>query len=485
MDKYFLTYSSSEYRFMNREIRERHRNLTTRPVGEVVLHEIIELARTGGIQVPIKVRSVYRPEMLIKPCRKFESGGKMSNYSRKDLSQAFHRVKRKFRLREKVAPLPLEAVAFDGSKNSGLPYLTRKEEVYPQTLLRAKRVMNGECLPPPMVMFHRGKNTEVARPVFALPFEEHLIEGRFFYPLQEQWNLGVFPYCAGVRPGVVGMRVNDMKTGTHVLGFDYSGFDGSISSKLIHMAFDIIKSNIEMSDTDEKVFNHVVCYFCTSAIVAPDGCVYKGRRHGVPSGSMFTQMVDSLVNAIVIEYSALRLGVSGLRYLVLGDDSIVAFDSGTTDMSQWSQMMRELGITMSPDKSENFEGKNIHFLGHEWERGIPGRTIEESLSKLACPERVRREYFSKDRRKAIIERVEAYVDENGATEPNHVLRKMVWCLGHGGDLVNPEPNYWIPGYDQKDLTISEFCTGRAQYDEEHRQLLKRNVSRSIKPAILL
>lgn len=485
MKKFFLTYESRPYRFINQEIAKRHKQLTNRPVGAVVLHEIIDIVRPAGINVPITVRSKYTPEMLIEPCRKFERGGRMGSFDKKILAQAYHRVKRKFRVREKLQPLPLAAVPYDGSKNSGLPYLTRKEDVYELTIARAERVQAGEILPPPTVMFHRGKNEEVARPVFALPFEQHLIEGRFFYPLQEQWKSGYFPYCVGVRPAMTGMKVNDIYSSTHLLGFDYSGYDGSISAKLIHMAFDIIHSCFELTPHEEKIFNHIVCYFITAAVLAPDGRVYKGRRHGVPSGSMFTQMIDSLVNAIIIEYSAQRLNVKGLRYLVLGDDSLVGFASGTTDLHQWAAMMKELGISMSPTKSDNFKEKPVHFLGQDWERGVPGKDLYETLSKLACPERIRAEYFSSARSQAILERVNAYIDTNGNFETNDVLRKLAYCLEHGGDLANMRSSFWRPSTEHLSMQKAEYITGRAQYDEEFRRELQRNTSRMIRPAIVL
>lgn len=487
MDKYFLTYDRSKYKFINTEVLSRFRNIAQKPVGDVVLGEFVELARSAGYEVPIQIRSRYSPEMLVEPCRKFERGGKMGRYDRKLLAQAFHRVKRKFRLRKRISPLPVEVVPFDPSKNAGLPYLTTKGDSYPYALERAKRIIKGEVVAPPTVIGHRGKNEKVARPVHIVPFEQILVEGMFFYPLQEQWTKGFFPYCAGIRPAVIGMKVGDMRSSTRLLGFDYSGFDGSISARLIHMAFDIIKSCFELKPDQEATFEYVVRYFITSPMVAPDGFVYKGRRHGVPSGSMFTQMIDSLVNSIIIEYSALRLNVEGLRYLVLGDDSLVGFESGTTDLHMWSEMMAELGITMSPQKSELFEeDEQVHFLGQRWEHGLPGKDVEEALSKLACPERVRADYFSKEtRRKALLERVNAYVDNNGTEETNGLLRKIAFCIEFGGNIANLHGNYWRLNLEDLSLQKSEHVTGRAQYDEKFRRELEKKQTQMIRPAIVL
>lgn len=433
MERFFSSWKSYPFAFVSEDVRERHKRITSTPRQAVVLTELRELAGQyyDVDQLDCIPRSKYRPGMLLSPCRKYESGGKMPAIHWKSYYVAERNVRRLLSRKQKVTPLDVSEVPFDGGKNSGLPYLQKKNEVYEISLKRAKDCEQGAC-PPPMVMFSRGKNLDVVRPVMAGPFEWQLLEGKFFYPLQEQFLSFDNPYLVGRHSCSVAARLNELTFSPYVMCMDYSGFDGSLSAVLINSAFGILKGNLSLTAQEEDQFRRVVAYFITSPILCPDQRVYHGRRHGVPSGSMFTQMVDSICNMIIIEYVAQRLMLDLGKYFVVGDDSVVAVNC-SVDFDTVIRTAGEIGITVGRKSQlvETSSTDSVRFLGHTYETGLPSRPVEETLTRLLTPEKIDRRIFSKDyatRKQYYLERIRAYQEDNASSDAWRVLRCMEVAL---------------------------------------------------------
>lgn len=434
--RYFSTWSSRPYRFESEEIRERHARIVSTPRKALVLTELRDIAAEfyDVNQLDCIPRSKYSPEMLIEPCRKFEQGGKMPAIHWTEYRKAVKSVRNKLVRKQKVTPIKLRDVPFDPTKNSGLPFLATKRDVYEVTLERAQACEEGQC-PPPMTMFSRGKNLDVARPVLAGPFEWQLVEGKFFYPLQKLLLSFDNPYLAGVHSCTVGAKVDYISNAPYVLCMDYSGFDGSLSGLLINSGFSILRGMLDLGPELDRQWKAVVAYFITSPILCPDQRVYYGRRHGVPSGSMFTQMIDTVCNMIIIEYVALRLNAEIGHYYVVGDDSIVQLFTDVT-LTQIVDAASELGIRVNPTKSELLyapTGADIHFLGHTYANGLPERAVSESFQRLLTPERPDKRIWSKsaeERYEYYIERVRAYQEDNANLQAWELLRLVETRLNY-------------------------------------------------------
>jgi len=127
----------------------------------------------------------------------------------------------------------------------------------------------------------------------------------------------------------------------------------------------------------------------------PDGNVYSGRRGGVPSGSMFTQMVDTVINMIVMEYCADIYSINWYRYLCFGDDAWLVTDYYDNELlNRLISQASDLGMTISAEKSVVTEDiwKPVIFLGH-WDLK-QGRPLRETFTKLVYPERRNVEMFT-------------------------------------------------------------------------------------------
>lgn len=484
--RYFASWPSYPYHFVTDDARKRYQRVVCTPKKAVVLTELrAELSRYVDVsQLDCVPRSKYEPGMLVEPCRKYEMGGRTPAVNWSAYREAVKRVRSKFRRKARCSPIPLEDVPFDGTKNSGLPYLIKKADDYESALERARQCQAGKC-PPPMIMFSRGKNLKVCRPVMAGPFEWQLIEGRFFYPLQDLLLSHDSPYCAGVPSMTVQARVNQLAYSPWVLEMDYSGFDGSLSGLLIGSGFSILRGAMDLNTEEAALWNRIQEYFVTSPIVAPDLRCYTGRKHGVPSGSLFTQMIDSVCNAIILEYVAIRLHMDLERYIVLGDDSLSGFSNPVT-IDEIADTAGEIGITVNRTKSRIVDPnrQKPHFLGHDLVEGFGERSARDTFERLLTPERLNREMFSKDRNvryRYYLERVRAYQEDNANSRVWAILR-LVECR-----LADPQMNEMAVRRKARDSDMHVFrpaeVVERDRWDQQ-RRLLRSQVGRAPRRALV-
>lgn len=274
------------------------------------------------------------------------------------------------------------------NKSSGAPLFRKKGEVLGAEVSRAGRILNGDKKPPPCVAFHRiqhGPAGPKTRLVWGYPASMTLLEGRFAAPLISQFLRSQTPMVLGLTKLTLSARLRHLRNARHQFGLDFSRFDASICTKLIGLAFDVIRTWFDEEYHGE--IHQLENYFIFTPIVMPDGYIYMKQR-GVPSGSYFTQLVDSFVNYFAIQYAALRARESCLtRILVLGDDSVFAVEN-PVNLQQFAKYLGELGLTMNPLKSSSgFNGKNVHFLGHDWSCGLPDRPLHETAIRMCLPER--------------------------------------------------------------------------------------------------
>jgi len=411
-----LGYVVGKYTYQSPEARSVHDRIMLTEKGELVLWDVANGIRTlTGKDVKIKPRSVYRPEMLRVPLLKYFTGTK-SYEDKSILARAYSKVRKMFYV-GKLTPRRLGDTEFWPTKSAAAPSFKKKGEVFDDELKRAERLLAGLEKPPPVVIFQRGKDNEVVRPVFAYPMSVTLLESRFFFPYQDELLLHRGPYMVGRRYSEIAGSVNEIRLKSDwVLEMDYSGFDGSISSKLIGMAFDIIRNNFTLSKEEDECFDYIARYFVTCPVVLPGGDIVYGKKHGVPSGSMFTQMVDSIVNALAIEYACMRLRIGISRFYILGDDSVIGGYGSQPSLSDLQAVIAELGINLNLEKSSvrwanSTAGK---FLGHNWSKGVATRPLDETFERLVCPERPLPGFRKKDadRVSAVVSRIEDYGNDN-------------------------------------------------------------------------
>lgn len=112
-------------------------------------------------------------------------------------------------------------------------------------------------------------------------------------------------------------------------------------------------------------FRRVVKYFINTPIRAHTGQRWK-KSGGVPSGSMYTNILDSIINCITTRYIIYdTTGKLPDAEMYLGDDGVLAIDApvNMNDMAEVGQ--RKFGMEINVKKSSvTTSTKNIHFQGY-------------------------------------------------------------------------------------------------------------------------
>jgi hypothetical protein len=275
---------------------------------------------------------------------------------------------------------------------SGAPEYRKKGEAWEAGIKLANRIVREGAFPHPCTAYHRVQHHEGGprdRLVWGFPLAMTILEGRFARPLIVTFLSRKTPMCFGLTKLGIASRLRSIMNHEYQYGLDYSKFDASVSERLIHMAFDIIKTWFSHEYAHQLYL--IEDYFINTPIVMPDGNIYVKHR-GVPSGSYFTQLVDSIVNFFSLHYMYLRLYgrlMDSRNLLVLGDDSVFGCKHHI-ELRRASQVLKELGLTMNPEKvSSNLDGEAIHFLGHTWADSLPHRQASEVAKRMVFPERWR------------------------------------------------------------------------------------------------
>ena len=146
------------------------------------------------------------------------------------------------------------------------------------------------------------------RHIWAPPFHTIFIESLMAEPLIKQYTLRESPFYIG-KDMFASMPADISKAfhepDVHVYCIDLSCFDANVNTWFKEQAFDIIFGLVKI--IDETSADYVRQCFMKTPIIMPDGKLYYSTT-GVPSGSMFTQLVDSIVNLLYILSSAIIVG---------------------------------------------------------------------------------------------------------------------------------------------------------------------------------
>jgi hypothetical protein len=169
------------------------------------------------------------------------------------------------------------------------------------------------------------------------------------------------------------------------LAVDFSGFDATVNRKLIKMAFSVLRSHFELTESEQQVWSLVESEFINTKFLMPDGKI-RYKEGGVPSGSYFTQLIDSIVSASVMIWALQKCGhqKASSALIVLGDD--VLFGSDTrVNLPRLCAYCKRAGLTVSVTKTRD----DPHFLGGVWERLEKREDEREILTRILYPEKYR------------------------------------------------------------------------------------------------
>lgn len=182
----------------------------------------------------------------------------------------------------------------------------------------------------------------------------------------------------------------------HHVTIDYSKYDQSISDWLIRDAFEIMRVMFVDSGFDNELYKIVREDFINKVFIDGKGQVIESHK-GVPSGSMFTQIVDSIVNRLMIKTYLISKNMQmGAHMMIMGDDNII-FTRDKIDLEDLAgYLTTNFGIVVNAEKCNSGGVKdNPEFLSRTWRCDGVWRHPIEILAKLLYPERFR-DYFRTD-----------------------------------------------------------------------------------------
>lgn len=213
-------------------------------------------------------------------------------------------------------------------------------------------------------------------------------ELKYAKPLQDALKTCSW-YAGGKSASDTRSRVHQVqKKGNYWYSIDYSHFDASIPGWLIRDAFSLLKTCFSRS-LDEELWNVLVHDFVNKAMVKPNGDVVIAHD-GIPSGSMFTQIIGSLCNYIMIVTYMMSQGIHWFDTITMGDDNLLGV-SEKIDLKHLAQYMYNMfGAEINVSKVDMGTSKDpAYFLSREWRSKGEWRHPNVLLAKMAYPERER------------------------------------------------------------------------------------------------
>jgi hypothetical protein len=262
--------------------------------------------------------------------------------------------RKKFPVRAEPLPIRKAWHRLPGSTSSGLPWLQSqwKEKIGADLASQVQEDWKRDSpqkISPSMPMWRTDPYKKV-RLAWAESKTEALYGAPFVYPVADRLrDVPQSPFIAWKGPDDTAAAIRQhLRSGDcdEYLSVDYSSYDQTQSPELVRTVWnDLIhpmtgsrKPNISSAWLEN---------FTSGPLVTPEGL--KTGAHGVPSGSVATNFVDSINNALCIEGYLSNYGIEDSRYWVQGDDALIC-GKGTDpkDFAEFAQS--EYGFIAHPDK---------------------------------------------------------------------------------------------------------------------------------------
>lgn len=289
---------------------------------------------------------------------------------------------------------------------AGAPYFSRNRDALPLAEQHAVEIRDGTRAFSPYVAGRRiqpGTPGPKTRLVWMASLSTTIL-GTSFSKAVSRGLAKKRPFVWGYRNVDKGAIISELTSRfRYAYCLDISGFDASIPATMIDDAFGVCRTYLDLNEKEADLWKRYINDFIHSRLMLHDGSVYQVHK-GVPSGSAFTSIIDSIVNLILMQYVWIKLTGRALKrdqLVILGDDVVVADDvrlpkqaleSAASDLG-FKLSASKTSIVDTHAKSEGPYHNRVFFLGHYWVNGVPRRPIHELLQRMAFPERhARRTY---------------------------------------------------------------------------------------------
>jgi hypothetical protein len=171
------------------------------------------------------------------------------------------------------------------------------------------------------------------------------------------------PFEAWEGQSYVGASISyDLKNNdSDYLSCDYSKFDQTQSPELINRVGNDLVHPMVMN-AKPRMWENWLSNLTEGELITPDR-VYTGK-HGMPSGSVATNFLDSIHNALCIEGYLANYNIRNSRYWVQGDDAVIR--GRGVDPKDFAEFASSVyGFNAHPDK-QLFGHNEVDFLQYSY-----------------------------------------------------------------------------------------------------------------------
>lgn len=446
---------------------------------------VASVLKDQGFEIEESPRSVYKVEKLYEALNKYDPNAAPSvDINNEDIQAGISLARACFARNgqdklevAKFTPDFIHRITSNPSGSSGLTaWGVKKRDAEYRAFERGLQVIRGEKRPEPCIAFARTQFNDKTRLVWGYPYSMTAVEGLFARPLIEKFKSGVTPMAFGMSTLTLGAKLRVASYHKrYAYSLDVKSFDSAASAPLIHEAFKILRTWFDMEELEgtsgvplRTIWKAIRDYFIFTPIVMPDGNIYKGKRSGVPSGSYFTQIVDSIVNTIYVGALSHKfaLYVDKTEFFVLGDD-VLFWSDRDIELSTLTEFgSRVFNVTFNADKSEKFRWDEvIHYLGRDWDKGVPTLSVDEILKRMTQPERFRK--YSRDpkvREKQVWLLLFAY-----AAVYKDAYPIVIKCFGEKRKWYTSQTNLeaYVAGLSDDVQNADDFLTGLQRYQKKY------------------
>lgn len=243
----------------------------------------------------------------------------------------------------RLRPLNINSVGdyIKKNTNSGLPYLVKKGLVLDEAINNYQSLVDDQY---PAVLFTRTQEGNKTRNVWGFPIGDTIREMIYYRPILDYqrtqfWRSAIVSPEA-VDNGVTACFNYAKEKNLSLLSIDFSSYDASLKPYLISYGFNYIKQMFQSQFHPD--IDAIRERFTTIGICTPDGIITG--EHGVPSGSTFTNEIDSICQYII----AKSYPRESLEYFqIQGDDGLYACKD-PSDLMKWFE---SFGLNVNEDKS--------------------------------------------------------------------------------------------------------------------------------------
>lgn len=235
--------------------------------------------------------------------------------------------------------------------NSGLPYFKEKRKVIPFIKRKYEELLRAEY---PCILFTRTQENNKTRNVWGYPIALTIFETMYYRPLLDyqrklNWR------AALIGPEEVDKQITrlikDRQPDEILLSLDLDKYDASVKKRLQGASFNYI-SNLFQDKYSEDI-KYLQTQFNSIGLLTPSG-ILKGE-HGVPSGSTFTNEVDSIVQYLIAKSSGT---VVDEKIQIQGDDG--AYAIRRDDLDDLLSSFSDAGTVPNKIKSKTAEDYVIY-----------------------------------------------------------------------------------------------------------------------------